>query len=168
MIFRCDSENIRFITTKFSAANYKRIVPFIDAVDALPDEEKHFRFTSGGYMPLCIECLEYSFRGYPVYSMTHYYDCNGDAMCDPDMTFYVDRKHGHIIPLTFQQDGDPIVGTRCVEVFDGEDRYYKHHAAELDRFLSLWSKNIVDQGFNPEQARQNEVTPEQFAEAITE
>ena len=40
--------------------------------------------------------------------------------------------------------------------------------AELDRFLKDWITNILDQGFKPEQARENEVTPEQFAEAVTE
>ena len=40
--------------------------------------------------------------------------------------------------------------------------------AELDRFLKDWITNILDQGFKPEQAAENEVTPEQFAEAVTE
>ena len=40
--------------------------------------------------------------------------------------------------------------------------------SQLDRFLKDWITNILDQGFKPEQARENEVTPEQFAEAVTE
>ena len=165
MIFRRDSSNERYCTTRFSADNYKRLLPFLDAVDEQP-EAKHFRFTSGGYMPLVIENLEYTFRGYPVYSMTHYGELNGDPMRDPDMTFWVDRKHGHVIPLSFQQDNDPFVGTRYQQVFVDEEHYYKSLASELDRFLRLWSKNILDQGFSPGQARAGEVTPEQFAAAV--
>lgn len=94
--------------------------------------------------------------GYPVYSITHYYTLNGDAMRDPDMRILVDRTHGHIIPLYFRQDGVPYTQYGILEqkVFVSDDarEYYPSIASDLDHFLSVWSKNILSQGFKPEQA----------------
>lgn len=150
MLFFRDVEGVRFIKTRSSAGNFKRLRPFLDAVDTLPEGDRYLRFVSNGFMPLSIEALGYSFYGYPVYAMAHYYELNGDLMADPDMTFFVDRKHGHIIPLTFQQDGLPF-GSKYSKVFDGETNYRSRLASELDSFLSMWTKNIIDQGFSPAQ-----------------
>ena len=39
---------------------------------------------------------------WPIFSLAHYYEQNGDLVCDPDVTFLVaDQVH----PLTFEQDG---------------------------------------------------------------
>ena len=137
-----------------ATTNYKRLIPFIDAVDKL--EEHHFTFRSGKYMPLSIENLGYTFNGCPVYGMMHYYTQNGDLMRDPDMTFYVNRKHGLIVPMTFQQDGCPFTryGTLYEKVFDSVTRYRPRLLSDLDTFLRTWSTNIIDQGFKPEQAFQ--------------
>lgn len=156
----------RFITTRFSADNYKRLIPFFDAVDKT--EEGCFRFTSAGYEPLVVENLEETFIGYPVYSITHYYEMNGDAMRDPDMKVYVDRQHGHVIPLYFRQDNAPFTpyGVYEQEVFADDQalRYYPKIASELDRFLRMWSKNILDQGFHPEQAAPPVMSLDEFAD----
>lgn len=156
------------LTTRFSACNYKRLLPFLDAVDNTPD--RHFKFTSEGYEPLSLEFLEYNFRGCPVYSMMHTYVQNGDLMRDPDMTFYVDRENGHIIPMSFQQDNCPFTkyGVLYQEVFDGENRWNPKLCHELDSFLNQWSKNILAQGFDPKQANESSVTPEEFAASISE
>ena len=165
MIFRKDAQGKRFITARYSAANYKRLVLFFDAVDKT--EEGYFRFTSAGYEPLVVENLEYTFTGYPVYSIAHYYDMNGDAMRDPDMKVYVDRQHGHLIPLYFRQDNAPFTryGVLEQEVFVDDDarRYRPKIASELDRFLNMWGKNILEQGFRPEQATPPAITLDEFA-----
>ena len=161
MQFKTDAQGNRYITTRISAAIYKRLLPFIDAANATPD--RYFRFTSAGYEPLVIENLEETFIGYPVFSITHYYDMNGDAMRDPDMRIFVDRVHGHIIPMYFRQDNAPFTpyGVYEQEVFADERamRYRPKVASDLDSFLNLWSKNILDQGFNPEQAAPPEDAP---------
>lgn len=160
MIFRKDAKDKRYMTTKYSSSNYKRLISFFDAVDVA--EEKYFRFASDGYEPFVVENLEYSFVGYPVYSIAHYYDMNGDAMRDPEMTVMVDRIHGHLIPLSYRQDNAPFTryGVLEQDVFVDEDarRYRPHIASELDSFLNMWSKNILEQGFSPEQA-QSESSP---------
>ncbi len=155
-------------TTRYSSYNYKRLAPFLDAVRELP--EQAFTFTCEGYEPLSIENLEYTFKGYPVWGMMHTYKQNGDTLRDPDMTFLVDRETGNIVPHTFQQDNCPFTqyGTLYQEVWEDETHYRPSLRSQLDRFLKDWITNILAQGFNPEQARQSEVTPEQFAEAITE
>ena len=116
-----------------------------------------------------VENLEYTFTGYPVYSITHYYDMNGDAMRDPDMKVYVDRQHGHLIPLYFRQDNAPFTryGVLEQEVFVDDDacRYRPKIASELDRFLNMWGKNILEQGFRPEQAAPPAITLDEFAAA---
>ena len=138
------------IKIRFGAANYKRIKPFLLAVDQ--QEEKHFKFTAGeGYMPLSIENLEYTdAHGHPVYGMMHYYIQNGDLVRDPDMTFSVNDAAGTICPLTFQQDAICLYQ----QVFRRENGRLLFCAGllhDLDRFLNDWSKNILAQGFDASQ-----------------
>lgn len=139
------------LNPRSAGANYKRLAAFLVAVDATPDN--HFTFHAGGYMPLSLEYL-YDAMGGRVYSLMHYYTQNGDLMRDPDMTFVVSHDEQKIIPLTYQQDGCPFspCGTLYQEVFDGPDRYRPGLLRELDSFLALWTKNILHQGFDPQEA----------------
>lgn len=152
--------------TRYSGYNYKRLSPFLDAVRELP--EQSFTFTCEGYEPLSIEYLGYSFNGFPVWSMMHTYQMNGDTMRDPDMTFLVDREGGNIVPHTFQQDNCPFTkyGTLYQEVWEDETHYRPSLRSQLDEFLKDWISNIVSQGFNADQAKEGEVSPEKFARNI--
>ena len=158
------------IKIRFGKANYKRIKPYLLAVDQ--QEEKHFRFTvdGGDYMPLSIEYLGYcDAQGHPVYSMMHYYTQCGDLMRDPDMTFSVNDADGSICPLTFQQDGIGPYGTMYQEVFkkSGERLTYSPRLLhDLDSFLNNWTKNIQAQGFDPCQPFR--ATPPDHSEAEPE
>lgn len=138
------------IKIRFGAANYKRIKPYLLAVDR--QEEQHFTFTADGYMPLSIEYLGYSdAHGHPVYSLMHYYIQNGDLMRDPDMTISVNDAAGTVCPLTFQQDGIGKYGTLYQEVFKGSGKglaYSPSLLHDLDSFLNTWTKNIQAQGFD--------------------
>ena len=148
-----------------SAANYKRLAPFIAAVDATP--ENHFTFHASGFMPLSIERLESeSWWGYPVYSMMHYYIQEGDVMRDPDMTFAVLHEGEKVVPLTFRQDGAPFTpyGTLYQEVFSGPDKYQPALLKDLDSFLSSWTRNILSQGFKPDEPTRH-VSLDDFASA---
>ena len=153
-------------TTRYSAYNFKHIAPFLDAVRDLP--EQHFTFTCDGYEPLSIENLEYTFKGYPVWCMMHTYQQNGDTLRDPDMTFLVDFEGGNIVPHTFQQDNCPFTkyGTLYQEVWEDESHWRPQLRSQLDNFLKDWITNILSQGFDPQQARVGEVTPEQFAATV--
>ena len=134
------------MTTKHAGANYKRLLPFIEAVDATPD--KHFRFEADGYMPLSIENVGYTFGGSPVYSMMHYYVQCGDLVRDPEMTFAVLRGPGEIIPLSYCQSSPPIFQ----EVYYDGGGWRYSLLLDLDEFLFEWIKNILSQGFDPNQA----------------
>lgn len=128
--------------TKHATTNYKMLKPFIDTVDA---NEGYCKFKSGGYMDLVVEKLYYTDGGgNDVYSITHYGKQNGDLMCDPDMTFAIDREHGRIYPRSYQNDYIGIYQ----EVFSDNDRRYRPGLfIELDGFLWQWLKNIEAQGF---------------------
>lgn len=137
-----------------AGANFKRLFPFLAAVNA--SEDTHLTFISEGYMPLSIEFIGYGWQSLPVYSMMHYYIQCGDLMRDPDMTFAVDLDNGKIIPLTFQQDGASWTpsGTIYQEVFSPDCKTYKPRLlTDLDSFLATWSKNILSQRFTPEKTR---------------
>ena len=138
------------IKTRSGATNYKRLKPFVLAVDACGG---HFKFTSGGYMPLSIENLEYTDAdGHPVYGMMHYYIQCGDLMRDPDMTFSVNDQAGTICPLTYQADAIGMYQEVFRRGDDGRLLYVPRLLTDLDSFLRTWSTNIYDQGFNPAQA----------------
>ncbi len=133
-----------------AAANYKRLAPFIASVDE--QEDKHFTFHSDGFMPLSIEYLHYSWEGHPVYSMMHYYIQEGDLMRDPDMTFAVLHDEKKLVPLTFQQDGLPTAyGTLYQVVFPEPGKYRPSLLKDLDSFFATWTKNILNQGFTPDE-----------------
>lgn len=151
MIYETGAAGEKYMVTKHSAKNFDRLYPFFYAVDCTP--EKHFRFTSVGYEPLVVENLDYFFRGCPVYSITHYYDQNGDLMRDPDMTVMVDPLHGHVIPLSFRQDNAQFTRYGVFEqsVFAG-GKCNEKVLRNLDDFLNTWSKNILAQGFDYQQA----------------
>lgn len=139
------------IKIRFGAANYKRIKPYLLAVDQ--QDGQHYTFRAGeNYMPLSIEYLGYSdAHGHPVYSLMHYYIQNGDLMRDPDMTISVNDAAGTVCPLTFQQDGIGKYGTLYQEVFKdngGRLIYSPRLLHDLDSFLNTWTKNIQGQGFD--------------------
>ena len=132
--------------------NYERLRPYLDAVDAQPDQ--HFTFHAGeSFMPLSIEYLHESFEEMPVYSIMHYYIQEGDLMRDPDVTFAVDRENGRILPLSFRQDGCSFAkyGTLYHEVFPRPGMYIPSFLSGIDSFLRTWTQNIIDQGFRPDE-----------------
>lgn len=134
--------------TKHATTNYRMIQPFLAATDASPERTR--RFLSGGYMPLVVEYLGYTFHGGKVYSVTHYGEQNGDAMRDPDMTISVDHKAGTVDPLTFQNDYMGLYQEVYLTGDDGRERYRPGLRTELDGFLWQWLKNIAEQGFSPD------------------
>lgn len=133
--------------TKHAGTNYRALKPFLDATDKAGG---HTHFTAPGYMDLTIENLQFTDPdGNPVYSITHYGECNGDLMADPDMEIAIDDKAGRIIPRTYRND---YMGTYQEVFIYRNDRWmYSHRLlTELDYFLWQWLKNINNQGFAPE------------------
>ena len=133
--------------TKHATTNFNRIATMINGMSA---ENDHRRFTAGeGFMPLVIEFNHwYDYKGRPVYSMTHYYEQNGDLMRDPDMELAIDFEAGTVEPLTFRQDGFPQL---CQQVYkyqdDGKLTYSPSLRTSLDDFLWHWLQNIEAQEY---------------------
>lgn len=138
--------------TKHATTNYRRIAKLIEGMGPCSD---YRRFTAGEcMMPLVIEFLHYSdYKGRPVYSMTHYYEQNGDLMRDPDMQIAIDAEAGTVEPLTFQQDGWPFLYQEVYKTqADGKLTYSPSLRASLDDFLWHWLQNIESQRYELQRA----------------
>lgn len=136
--------------TRHGTTNYKGLLPFIG--DMGPGKVTHKRYHAAGFMPLVFEYLHYNdYKGRPVYSMTHYGEQNGDAMCDPDLTFSVDSEAGTIEPQTFQNDYMGLYQRVYKQDDEGRTLYSRRLRIDLDEFLWQWLKNIAMQGYQLEQ-----------------
>ena len=136
---------------KHSTTNYKKLAPFLAAVDA---NDGYSKFLSEGYMDLVIEkTWETDHEGNPVYSICHYGEMNGDLMRDPEMTFSVNHAGKTVLPLSYRNDymgfyieyfvyrNGKVVGYRNRWLHDG------------DNFLQTWCDNLLAQGFVPENSK---------------
>ncbi len=141
---------------KHSTTNFKALEPFLKVVE---ENEGYAKFVSEGYMDLSMEKLWYSdHEGNPVYSICHYGEMNGDLMRDPEMTFSVNWDEKTILPLSFQNDymgfyieyfvyrNGKLAGYRPRWLHDGDD------------FLWTWGKNLAEQGFTPENRKEQNYT----------
>lgn len=99
-------------------------------------------------MALSIEKLvpEVDFAGNnaTIYSLSHYFEQNGDLVPDPDMTFAViDQKKVSknllIIPLTFQNS---IYYTEAIFLKADSWQIHPKQQADLADFANNWLKNI--------------------------
>ena len=137
---------------KHGSTNFKALAPFLKVVD---DNDGYAKFTAPGYMDLTIENIwDTDHEGNPVYSICHYGELNGDLMRDPEMTFSVNWKEGTILPLSYRND---YMGFE-LEYFvysNGKVKGYRPHwLHDGDNFLWTWGKNIIDQGFKPENRKE--------------
>ena len=101
--------------------------------------------TGGVFMSVSIEKIRNIPWG-PVYSVTHYYEQNGDLMRDPGMTF-VQGASGKFYPLSFQQDNIGLYQEVIVETDDNGKvlKYQPKLSAQLAGFANTWMRNIKEQ-----------------------
>lgn len=80
----------------------------------------------------------------PIYSIAHYYEQNGDLVCDPDMTFLVASTDNSIYPITFEQGG--MLYQEAVE-WDGDRIKGVRPKTQRDitNFANTWMRNIKEQ-----------------------
>ena len=80
-----------------------------------------------------------------VFSVSHYYELNGDLMADPDMTF-LKGADGNYYPLTFQQDNLGIYRDAAIWDDNGNLKGYRPRMqADMTSFANIWMKNIKSQ-----------------------
>jgi hypothetical protein len=114
-----------------------------------PDNaHKKINNAGSGIMPVDVEYL-YDLHlwggDFPVYSVTHYYEQNGDMMRDPDMEFFRDGQ-GNYYPIYFRQDNLGLV--QEVLIFDEEGNVKQFRPKlmrDLASFAGTWMENIRQQ-----------------------
>lgn len=117
---------------------YRKLAVF--AAPVLDGSAYCMKLKSDGFEDLKIEAI-----GGGEYSIAHYYDQNGDAMRDPEITFTIDAETKSIHPTSFLQDDRGI--------FYETETAPSARVKDLKQFMSQWFTNIKDQGFEPEMVK---------------
>ena len=125
--------------------NYERLLPYINLMKK--NNFHYLKVKNGSYMDLNIDLLDER-EEFSIYALAHnYIDISGDTMADPDMQIKIHWKSLMAEALTYQQDGVPIIGTIYQEVYPKPGFVNLKLKKELNQHLSLWLKNLKDQGF---------------------
>jgi hypothetical protein len=96
------------------------------------------KIANEGYMPLSIE------RHGKKITVTHYFEQNGDLICDPDLELVdlggndwlpvaIQHSTGHYVRAAFQEDGKWMFKPRAMK--------------DLQSFSRVWARNLLAQGF---------------------
>ena len=117
---------------------------FNRVVEGLAKVGDNQKFDSGqGFMPLCVEVIGQPKPGQWIVSLAHYFEMNGDFVCDPDVTFLV-AMDGAAYPMTFQQ-GIPPVYQVAMEYRDGSLCLNEKLQKEITSFCNTWLRNVREQ-----------------------
>jgi hypothetical protein len=104
------------------------------------------------YMVLCIEWIGTGLRGFPLVSIAHYFEQNGDLMRDPDIEAEYDAVTDNWFPLSFRQDSTGTM-QEVSRVHQGRVQVDKRPYEQLRLFMVVWDRNIREQGFLTEAKR---------------
>ena len=99
----------------------------------------------GGHLPLSIERIDMAM------SIMHHYEHNGDLIRDPEISFAITSKEDLFATawLPLHMTMDPT--EKFYDVYptiNGVMCYDKKMAREINAFSSIWSRNILMQGYN--------------------
>jgi len=98
------------------------------------------------YKPLSMDVLDDNQYG-RIISIAHNFFQNGDVMADPDMQLLVKFNNQTVQAMTFQNSSMGIY-QECLFFDDaGKLLVRMKLLKDLNRFLDVWTKNLVDQGF---------------------
>jgi len=99
--------------------------------------------TKGTFMAVHIELIGECELG-KIFSITHYYEQEGDLMRDPDMEF-IKGGDGQYYPISFWQDS-PRIRDEPLTWKDGEMvSYNEKRQKALVTFANTWMRNIKEQ-----------------------
>jgi hypothetical protein len=111
------------------------------------------RIKNPPYMRLCVEATGTGPNGLPKVSVAHYYEQNGDLVCDPDMEFEVEldgdrlaEEPGRWHPVSIQH-GTGLFQLACWRDAEGRVMTDRRAVADLRAFARVWDRNIKVQGF---------------------
>ena len=128
----------------------EKIIQNYGGLDAL--KAKHICIEKAPFMRLVIEYIGDNEQGWPMISIAHYGEQNGDAMRDPEMVFEIcrlrndqgeDVKLWSWYPRSFRND---YLGLEQVARWDNKVK--PRLVRELKAFAKDWDKNIKEQGFS--------------------
>lgn len=109
----------------------------------------HIKIENQPYMALVIEDIqELGPHGFPVISVAHYGEQNGDLMRDPEMLFEISRRGEQTI-LTPHYWRNDYVGIEQYSATIGDGRLAINQKLQCEHaeFAEMWDKNLRDQGF---------------------
>src|SRR5690606_5096374 len=94
--------------------------------------------TDGAFMPVSVNRLTDR-----QYSVTHYFEQNGDFDPDPDMTFLVyPHAPDQIVPLTIQHSTGHYTEAYELDANDDPKTWKPAVARDITSFANTWMKNI--------------------------
>ena len=130
----------------------KNILKILEMARAAGRPIDHIKIENPGWMALVIEYLGTPGpHGYPVVSVTHYGEMNGDLMRDPDMEFELaDMGDGEVKMYPFSYRNDYMGVDRQVYRLNDQGRATGIDLREKrgeESLARIWNKNIADQGF---------------------
>ncbi len=110
-------------------------------------DDEHRVSKSSDYMDLVVEIVHYE-DWFPnqekatLFSLTHYFEQNGDLCKDPDMIVAVCHDSNEVRALTFEMSIPPLYQV----VYPDEGKVYPSLERELNSFLRTWLNNLIAQG----------------------
>lgn len=115
---------------------YHKLDRVTGGLDKFMRSKGYKKLKASGFMDLVIEKI-----GKDTISLTHYYECMGDLIPDPDITvkIYPDKKMAEA--LTYQD------GLRYQEVYPEENKVNLKIKKSLNTFLNQWLIVLNKQGF---------------------
>lgn len=124
------------------------LVAFLKEQGVSFDSQDHTsnKLVSGGFMPLTIE-MWYEGKN-QMLSIVHYFEQNGDLMCDPEILYKLHRQENGTIqedPQWIQQDAAGVFN----EVYSSKGCNLALKAELLD-FTKMWIENLKAQGHKME------------------
>lgn len=125
--------------------NYDRLVS-LGIFDESRNSEGSRRSRSVGFMDLVVERLPHyddsTGQKGKAYSLTHYFEQNGDLCKDPDMVIIVYLESKSVVAFSFEQSIPPIYQV----VYPEPGKVYPLLKKELNNFLRMWLNNLIEQG----------------------
>lgn len=132
-----------------------KIIESFGGLQWLRQPGNYIRLENPPYMRLVVEHIGDGPRGMPAIAVAHYYEQNGDAMCDPEIVFEVNPdddgslswKTGDWSPISYRQDNLDIYQDA---VFFGDNDQVMIHAKmvqHLKAFARQWDRTLSNKGF---------------------
>lgn len=138
--------------------NKQATAVFARLLDKLGDNT-YLKLTAENFMPLTLEVIgtgiAFQDDTATLYSLTHYYELNGDLMRDPEMCFLVIDlgdvppigRALFVYPQYYQQDNLGIY-EESIRITNNQVEFFKPHwQKDHAVFANSWLCNISQQGF---------------------